>query len=78
MLGGVDGRGKGVATVRPDLVGGGAGTVVNLEVVVGTARVVLHAEGGEGHGNDLPGGGDDSPGTADPVGVGGACLCGVG
>lgn len=78
MLGGVDGRGEGVAAVRPDLVGGSAGTVVNLEVVVGTARVVLHAEGGEGHGDDLPGGGDDSPGTADPVGVGGTRLCGVG
>lgn len=78
MLGGVDGRGEGVATVRPDLVGGGAGTVVNLEVVVGTARMVLHAEGGEGHRDNLPRGGDDSPGTADPVGVGGACLCGVG
>lgn len=77
MLGGVDGRGEGVAAVRPDLVGRGTGAIVDLEVVVVTVRVVLHAERGEGHGDNLAGGGDDSPGTADTVGVGGARLCGV-
>lgn len=54
-----------------------AGSVVNLEVVVITVRVILNVKGSEGHGDDLPGGGCDPPGTAYTVRIGGACLLGI-
>ena len=53
------------------------GSVVNLEVVVITVRVILNVKGSEGHGDDLSGGGGDPPGTANTVGIGGACLLGI-